>query len=260
MAQQKLGEMIDLATGVAHEIRNPLNFVSNFCDGSAELLDELMETLNRDNRDDEEIEEISNELRANMDHIRRNIGRADRVLQGMLSLGTSSGAWQEVGLNLLVRQSVRAALDAYVTVNGGKQPVVEVREDPSDPQCLALPEGMALAVMNLVQNACEAVERTGKSDAHITVSVDADEEEGCITIKDEGFGMTPEVLERALTPFFTTKMGDNQGAGLGLCQAAEVARVHGGNVVLESTDGMGSVVTLTLQRRPPIATAAGQDA
>ena len=260
VAQQKLGEMIDLATGVAHEIRNPLNFVSNFCDGSAELLDELMETLNRNDRDDGEIEEISNELRANMDHIRRNLGRADRVLQGMLSLGTSSRAWQEVGLNLLVRQSVRAALDAYVAVNGGKQPVVEVLEDPSDPQCLALPEGMALAVMNLVQNACEAVEITGKSDAHITVSIDADEEEGCITIRDEGCGMAPEVLERALTPFFTTKMGDNQGAGLGLCQAAEVARVHGGNVVLESTAGMGSIATLTLQRRPPIATATGQDA
>ena len=261
VAQQKLGEMIDLASGVAHEIRNPLNFVSNFCDGSAELLDELMETLSREDRDDAEIEEISSELRANMDHIRRNVGRADRVLQGMLSLGTSSGAWQEVGLNLLVRQSVRAALDAYVAANGGKQPVVEVREAPSDPQCLALPEGMALAVMNLVQNACEAVERTGKSDAHITVSIETDGEEGCITIRDEGCGMEPEVLEKALTPFYTTKMGDNQGgAGLGLCQAAEVARVHGGNVILESTAGQGATATLTVQLRPPIATVTVQDA
>ena len=260
VAQQKLGEMIDLASGVAHEIRNPLNFVSNFCDGSAELLDELMETLNREDRDDAEIEEISSELRANMDHIRRNIGRADRILQGMLSLGTSSGVWQEVGLNLLVRQSVRAALDAYVAVNGGKQPVVEVREDPSDPQCLALPEGMALAVMNLVQNACEAVEGAGKSAPRITVSIETDEEEGCITISDEGCGMEPEVLEKALTPFYTTKVGDNQGAGLGLCQAAEVARVHGGNVVLESTAGQGSTVTLTMQLRPPIATVTDQDA
>ena len=261
VAQQKLGEMIDLASGVAHEIRNPLNFVSNFCDGSAELLDELMETLSREDRDDAEIEEISSELRANMDHIRRNVGRADRVLQGMLSLGTSSGAWQEVGLNLLVRQSVRAALDAYVAANGGKQPVVEVREAPSDPQCLALPEGMALAVMNLVQNACEAVEKTGKSDAHITVSIETDGEEGCITIRDEGCGMEPEVLEKALTPFYTTKMGDNQGgAGLGLCQAAEVARVHGGNVILESTAGQGATATLTVQLRPPIATVTVQDA
>ena len=261
VAQQKLGEMIDLASGVAHEIRNPLNFVSNFCDGSAELLDELMETLSREDRDDAEIEEISSELRANMDHIRRNVGRADRVLQGMLSLGTSSGAWQEVGLNLLVRQSVRAALDAYVAANGGKQPVVEVREAPSDPQCLALPEGMALAVMNLVQNACEAVEKTGKSDAHIAVSIETDGEEGCITIRDEGCGMEPEVLEKALTPFYTTKMGDNQGgAGLGLCQAAEVARVHGGNVILESTAGQGATATLTVQLRPPIATVTVQDA
>ena len=254
VAQQKLGEMIDLASGVAHEIRNPLNFVSNFCDGSAELLDELMETLNREDRDNAEIEEISGELRANMDHIRRNIGRADRILQGMLSLGTSSGVWQEVGLNLLVRQSVRAALDAYVAVNGGKQPAVDVREDPSDPQCLALPEGMALAVMNLVQNACEAVESAGKSASRITVSIESDEEEGCITISDEGCGMEPEVLEKALTPFYTTKVGDQQGAGLGLCQAAEVARVHGGNVALESTAGQGSTATLTVQLRPPIAT------
>ena len=72
--------------------------------------------------------------------------------------------------------------------------------------------------------------------------------------------MEPEVLEKALTPFYTTKVGDNQGAGLGLCQAAEVARVHGGNVVLESTAGQGSTATLTVRLRPPIATVTDQDA
>ena len=91
-----------------------------------------------------------------MDHIRRNVGRADRILEGMISLGSSNGAWQEVSLNLLVRQSVRAVLDADVAANGAA-PQVEVREAPTGPQCLAVPEGMALAVMCLVRNACEAV-------------------------------------------------------------------------------------------------------
>ena len=124
VAQQKLREMVDLASGVAHEIRNPLNFVANFCDGSAELLDELMDALSRDERDEDEIEEISREIRTNVDHIRRNAGRADRVLQGMINLGASHGAWQEVGLNRLVSQSVAAALDAYIAVTGGGRPVV----------------------------------------------------------------------------------------------------------------------------------------
>ena len=250
VAQQKLKEMIDLSSGVAHEIRNPLNFVTNFCDGSAELLDELMESLSREEPDDAEIAEISSELRANMNHIRRNVGRADRVLQGMINLGASHGAWQEVGLNLLARQSVRAALDSYATANGGRMPVVEVREDPADPQCLVVTEGMALAIMCLVQNACEAVARSERPDAPIIVSIEADDETGTIIVSDQGSGMTPDVLEKAMTPFFTTKEGDNQGAGLGLPQAAEVARAHGGNVELASVPGEGATATLTVSLQP----------
>ena len=250
VAQQKLKEMVDLSSGVAHEIRNPLNFVTNFCDGSAELLDELMESLGREDPDDAEIAEISSELRANMSHIRRNVGRADRVLQGMINLGASHGTWQEVSLNLLARQSVRATLDSYSAGNGGKTPVVEIREDPADPQCLVVTEGMALAIMCLVQNACEAVAMSGQPDAPIIVSIEADDETGSIIVSDAGGGMTPDVLDKVMTPFFTTKEGDSQGAGLGLPQAAEVARAHGGNVELASTPGKGATATLTLRLRP----------
>ena len=257
VANQKLSEMVDLASGVAHEIRNPLNFVTNFCEGSAELLDELMESLDREDRDPDEIKGISGELRANMDHIRRNVGRADRILDGMISLGSSHGAWREVSMNLLVRQSVQAVLDADVAANGAA-PQVEVREAPADPQCLAVPEGMALAIMCLVRNACEAVAVTDRPTAPIIVSIEADEDQGHVAVTDEGSGMTPEVLEKAMTPFFTTKTGDNQGAGLGLCQAAEVARAHGGNVALESMAGRGSTVTLTVQLRPTMAMAPDQ--
>ena len=254
VANQKLSELVDLASGVAHEIRNPLNFVTNFCEGSAELLDELMESLSQEKRDDDEIKEISGELRTNMDHIRRNVGRADRILDGMISLGSSHGAWQEVSLNSLVSQSVQAVLDADVAANGAA-PQVEVREAPADPQCLAVPEGMALAIMCLVRNACEAVAATDRPSAPI---IEADGDQGHVAVRDAGCGMTPAVLEKAMTPFFTTKTGDNQGAGLGLCQAAEVARAHGGNVALESTAGRGSTATLTVQLRPTMATTPAQ--
>ena len=246
VAQQKLREMVDLASGVAHEIRNPLNFVANFTDGSAELLDELMEALSRDDRDDDEIEGIGNEIRTNMDYIRRNLGRADRVIQGMIDLGNVEGAWQEVNLNRLVRQAVRAAEDAYIAANGGGKPLVDVREDPADPKCLAVPEGLALAVMCLVQNSLEAVAAGERTDAPITVSVEADGDRIDVIVKDEGCGMTQEVLQNVMTPFYTTRQGDNQGAGLGLPQAAEVARAHGGNIDISSTPGKGTTVTLTL--------------
>lgn len=250
VAQQKLREMVDLASGVAHEIRNPLNFVANFTDGSAELLDELMEALSRDDRDDGEIEGIGNEIRTNMDYIRRNLGRADRVIQGMIDLGNVEGAWQEVNLNRLVRQAVRAAEDAYIAANGGGKPLVDVREDPADPKCLAVPEGLALAVMCLVQNSLEAVAAGERTDAPITVSVEADGDRIDVIVKDEGCGMTQEVLQNVMTPFYTTRQGDNQGAGLGLPQAAEVARAHGGNIEISSTPGKGTTVTLTLSMQP----------
>ena len=114
--------------------------------------------------------------------------------------------------------------------------------------------------MCLVRNACEAVAASDRPSAPIIVSIAADEDQGHVAITDEGCGMTPAVLERAMTPFFTTKAGDNQGAGLGLCQAAEVARAHGGNVALESTAGRGSTVTLTVQLRPAMATTTDQHA
>ena len=246
VAQQKLREMVDLASGVAHEIRNPLNFVANFCDGSAELLDDLMEALSQDDRDDGQIEGISNEIRTNMDYIRRNLGRADRIIEGMINLGDIQGSWQEVSLNLLVQQAVRATVDAYVAASGGGQPSVEVREDPADPQCLAVPEGLALAVMCLVQNSLEAVAAGERPDAPITVSVEAYGDRADVIVRDEGCGMTPEVLENVMTPFYTTRQGDNQGAGLGLPQAAEVARAHGGAVEIQSTPGEGTTATLTL--------------
>jgi signal transduction histidine kinase len=250
VAQQKLREMVDLASGVAHEIRNPLNFVANFTDGSAELLDELMEALSRDEQDDSEIEGISNEIRTNMDYIRRNLGRADRVIQGMIDLGSVKGVWQEVSLNVLVRQAVRAAEDAYIATDGGGKPHVEVREDPADPRCLAVPEGLALAIMCLVQNSFEAVAAGERPDAPITVSIEDAGDRMDVIVKDEGCGMTPEVLRNVMTPFYTTRQGDNKGAGLGLPQAAEVARAHGGNVEISSTPGKGTTVTLTLSKRP----------
>ena len=254
VAQQKLREMVDLASGVAHEIRNPLNFVANFCDGSAELLDELMEALSQEERDDDEIEGLSNEIRTNMDYIRRNVGRADRVIEGMINLGDIHGAWQEVGLNLLVRQAVQASVDAHIAAGGGK-PLVEVREDPADPQCLAVPEGLALAVMCLVENSLEAVAAGDRPDARVTVSVETDRDRADVIVRDEGCGMTPEVLQNAMTPFYTTRQGDNQGAGLGLPQAAEVARAHGGNVEISSTTGEGTTATLTVSMRPARATS-----
>lgn len=249
VAQQKLREMVDLASGVAHEIRNPLNFVANFCDGSSELLDDLMEALSQDERDEDQIEGISNEIRTNMDYIRRNLGRADRIIEGMINLGDIQGSWQEVSLNLLVQQAARAAVDAYVAAGGGGKPSVEVREDPADPQCLAVPEGLALAVMCLVQNSLEAVAAGERPDAPITVSVEADGDRADVIVRDEGCGMTPEVLENVMRPFYTTRQGDNEGAGLGLPQAAEVARAHGGNVEISSTPGKGTTVTLMLSMR-----------
>ncbi len=252
VAHEKIREMSELAAGVAHEIRNPLNIISNFAATSQSLMEELLVTVEQEERDEDEVAEISSALRDNMNHIRRNVGRADRVLHGMISLGSSHGTWREIDLNLVVRQSVRAALEAYATANGVATPVAEIREDPANPQCLAIPEGMALALMALAQNACDA---TVEADAGvpIVVSVQAGPEEASVTFRDEGCGMTPEILEKATTPLFTTKRGDNQGAGLGLTHAAEVARSHGGAIVMTSAPRQGTTVTMTVRLRPTAA-------
>lgn len=255
VAQQKLQEMVVLTTGVAHEIRNPLNIIASFSEIASGIAAEIAETLEAGRMDQEGIRELSADLQSGMRAIRRNVERADLVVARMTGIGAANEARHETGVNAMARQALQTAVAARRDAGEANAPAPEFQPDPGDPRCAIALQAVSQAIASLYQNACDAT-ADNENAAVITLSVQSDRDEVRITVEDDGCGMTPEVLSQAMTPFFTTKKGDRQGAGLSLFQAAEVARAHGGDLTLESTEGRGTRATMSLKSQPAQPTAA----
>ena len=248
--QQKLAELGELTAGVAHEIRNPLNFIKNFSEASGELLQELDETVaeNADRLGDESREligEISRDLADNTARILSHGARADRIIRDMLRLGRGSVEFQSVDINDLLRE--RAML-AYRSARSAEPDFpLDIREelDPNAGEAAIVPEDMARVFLNIVGNACYATAekrntlaqfgnhsymptlwlRTKRSDDSIEIRV-----------RDNGDGIPPDVMEKIFNPFFTTKPTD-KGTGLGLSLSNDIVREHGGTITPVSEPG-----------------------
>ena len=248
--RQKLAELGELTAGVAHEIRNPLNFIKNFSEASGELLQELNETVEENaNRLSDEarelIEEISADLAANIERILSHGARADRIIRDMLRLGRGSVEFQSVNINDLLTE--RAML-AYRSARSAEPDFpLDIREelDPNAGEVSVIPEDMARVFLNIVGNSCYAtaekrqtLAQSGYNSYMPTVWLktkrNADAVE--IRIRDNGDGIPPDVLEKIFNPFFTTKPTD-KGTGLGLSLSNDIVREHGGAITALSEPG-----------------------
>ena len=262
IVRQKLVELGELTAGVAHEIRNPLNFVKNFSEASEELLAELKETLDRlDGLDDETrelISDISRDLSNNMERIRSHGDRANRIVRDMLMLGRGGGRYQRVNINDLLTE--RAALAYHSARALDPEFRLDIREelDPSAAEVSVVPEDMARVFLNMVGNACYA---TAEKSQALGVDYDfymptlwlrterkGDEVE--IRIRDNGGGIPQDAIEKIFNPFFTTKPAD-KGTGLGLSLSNDIVREHGGSVTPASELGEYTEMIVSIRKRPP---------
>ncbi len=248
--REKLAALGELTAGVAHEIKNPLNFVNNFSDSSIDLCGELLEVvgeLELSETSDEylEIKEILDMLRSNMEKISGHGQRANRIVNSMLSLGrTAEGEASTTELVALVREhaalawhSVRAAFPDFTG-----EVVYDVPQDPVVANVVA--HDISRVVLNLVTNACHACWERQKShpgdyQPQIRVSVAQVEDWLEVRVEDNGVGMREFVREQIFNPFFTTKDTD-VGTGLGLSISFDLVQSHKGEMFVESTYGRGS--------------------
>ena len=272
--REKLAALGEVTAGVAHEIRNPLNFVKNFSEVSGELLVEMREVLEEggDSPDVDYITEISNDLTDNLGRIVNNCERANRIVQDMLAMGRGGTNWQEISLNtLLVEHSMLAYHSARAT-DSDFQLTLEQELDEDIGEVQAIPQDLSRTFLNIVGNACQATDERRRALAEQGIGFEGyqptvwlktqnlgDDVE--IRIRDNGTGMPPDVAEKIFNPFFTTKPA-NQGTGLGLAITSDIIRQHGGTIRVESEVGSHTEMIIVIPKTPPdeIKAAYGAEA
>ena len=248
--QEKLAGMGRLTSGIAHELKNPLNFVNNFAVLTAEMADEAAAAL--DGGDVRLAADLLAAVHQNADKVRQHGSRADKIVRAMeVHAQGVTGVPRNTDLEGVVRAAVAQAggpggfdgLEVAVEVAPGLGPVPVVAES------------VTRAVRNLVENAAHAVlERAGAGDpayrpeVRVSVHRGADHDgrpAAVVTVADNGPGITDAALPRIFEPFFTTR-APGSGTGLGLSLAHDIAVGHGGALLAERPPGGGAAFVLTL--------------
>jgi PAS domain S-box-containing protein len=264
---QKMAALGQLTAGIAHEIKNPLNFVNNFADLSVELLDELKETaapavatLGDDTR--AEIDEIVGMLTGNLAKIAEHGRRADGIVKSMLAHSRgSSGERQTVDISSLVDESLNLAYHGARAQDQNFNITLERDLDFSIAPIELVPQDVTRVFLNLFGNGFYAADKRGKEANEKTFrptlkvttrDLGANVE---IRVRDNGAGIPPEVKEKLFQPFFTTKP-TGEGTGLGLSISYDiVAQQHGGTITVDSREGEFTEFTVRLPRSRQGATA-----
>jgi signal transduction histidine kinase len=222
---QKLALLGQLTAGIAHEIKNPLNFVNNFSGISAELIDELQATLKGISVDDKtrtEINELTDTLKSNFDKVVHHGRRADAIVKNMLQHSREgSGEHRVIDINALVEESLNLAWHGARAETQGFEIKLKQSFDPSAGGVDVFPQDIRRALLNLIANGFYAATRRrsetdgGDYEPTLTASTKNLGDRVEIRIRDNGTGITPDVKEKMFNPFFTTKP-TGEGTGLGL--------------------------------------------
>ena len=257
--REKLAALGELTAGVAHEIKNPLNFVKNFAEASGELLEELEETLdanggNLSKEDLELIREISGDLKSNVEKIGNHGSRADRIVHDMLRMGRGVGRSTDVEVNHLVDEHARLAYHGARASVEGFRVKMEMNFDSDAGSVKAIPQDLGRVVLNLVSNACYAThERRTSAESQdgggyepiLNVSTRKDGDNVVISVRDNGTGIPRDVIDKIFNPFFTTKPTD-KGTGLGLALSNDIILRHGGKISADSEPGQFTLMTVVI--------------
>jgi GAF domain-containing protein len=255
---QKLASLGQLTAGIAHEIKNPLNFVNNFSAVSVELIDELRQALTRANLDSKlraEISEIADTLQGNLDKVVQHGKRADAIVKNMLLHSREgSGEHRPVDINALVEEGLNLAYHGARAEKQGFNIKLEKSFDPDAGEADVFPQDITRVLLNLISNGFYAATKRGSE----TNGVDYEPTlvaatKNCgdrveITIRDNGTGIPADVKEKMFNPFFTTKPA-GEGTGLGLSISHDiVVKQHGGSIEVETQPGEFTEVRIVLPR------------
>jgi GAF domain-containing protein len=255
---QKLASLGQLTAGIAHEIKNPLNFVNNFSAVSGELIDDLQDVLNGIRFDDKvraEIDDLTKTLRANLDKVVQHGKRADSIVKNMLLHSREgSGEHRLVDINALVEESLNLAYHGARAEKQGFNVTLERAFDAGAGEADLFPQEITRVLLNLISNGFYATTKRNaeaRGNGYEPTLVAATKDLGDrveIRIRDNGTGISPEVKEKIFNPFFTTKPA-GEGTGLGLSLSHDiVVKQHGGSIEVDTRPGEFTEFRVVLPR------------
>src|SRR5262249_18982478 len=255
---QKLASLGQLTAGIAHEIKNPLNFVNNFSGLSSELIDELQDAvkgLTIDQKARAEITELTDTLRGNLDKVVQHGKRADAIVKNMLLHSREgSGEHRVVDINALVEESLNLAYHGARAEKQGFNITLERSFDPAAGQADVFPQDVTRVLLNLISNGFyAATKRKARADGNgyeptLVASTRSLGDRVEIRIRDNGTGIPSEVKEKMFNPFFTTKpAGEGTGLGLSICHDI-IVKQHGGSIEVDTQPGQFTEIKVILPR------------
>ena len=247
---EKMASLGELTAGIAHEIQNPLNFVNNFSEVSKELLEEMMEEMEKG--DAEEVKAIAQDLIQNLEKINHHGKRADGIVKGMLQHSrSSSGEKEPTDINTLADEYLRLAYHGLRAKDKTFNATLETHFDANIGKVDLMAQDMGRVILNLITNAFYVVKE--KKEKHpegyeptVTVTTRKERNKVQIAVKDNGNGIPDAIKEKIFQPFFTTKP-TGQGTGLGLSMSYDiVTKGHDGHLEVKTKEGKGSEFIITL--------------
>ena len=261
--QERLASLGLLSAGIAHEIKNPLNFVINFSRMASELVDDFSEILqgpiangqSLSEAEQNDLEYIATNLKDFMKEIKINGERAVDIIQGILLV--SRGKEDEFvasDVSHIVKEYVWLSYHAMRASYPGFNVTIREQYQEGLPMIMVIPQDLSRAVLNVMSNACYTVWRKSQSAEEdykpcIDIAVRMEDQVLYITVSDNGEGMTEEVKERLFDNFFTTKpVGEGTGLGMSITRDI-IEKKLGGKVTFTSTEGKGSTFTFTIPIR-----------
>ncbi|WLA85779.1 GAF domain-containing protein [Bradyrhizobium elkanii] len=254
---EKLASLGQLTAGIAHEIKNPLNFVNNFSALSAELIGELTELLGNAELDDRirtDVDELAQMLKGNLDKVVQHGKRADSIVKNMLLHSREgTGERRPTDINAIVEESLNLAYHGARAEKSSFSVTLKRDLDPNAGMAELYPQEITRVLLNLISNGFYAAYK--RKEAHgdafeptLSATTRALANEVEIRIRDNGVGIPEEVRAKIFNPFFTTKPA-GEGTGLGLSMSHDiVVKQHGGRITVETEPGAFTEFIITLPR------------
>ena len=239
---EKMASLGQLTAGIAHEIKNPLNFVNNFSDLNKELVIEMRQELDSGNAD--KARDLSKEIEENEVKIMYHGQRADAIVNSMLLHSTKSAGKQELtDINTMADECLRLAFHGIRAKDKGFNATLQTDLDESIDKINIIPQEIGRVFLNLYNNAFYAVSERSKLnepgyEPTVSVSTRKHDDKIVISVQDNGVGIPENVRDKIFEPFFTTKP-TGKGAGLGLSLSYDIVKAHGGEIKMLSNEGKG---------------------